>query len=73
MFEGFLEVGVRHGNHGDTSPNGYPSTRVPGPKNPAGFGSDPDPVTGRVRGNPPGTQVRHERVAPLILITASIS
>ena len=41
--------------------------------NPAGFGSDPDPVTGRVRVNPPGTQVRHERVAPLIWITASIS
>ena len=46
MFEGFLEIIVRHADHGDTLLNGYPGTRVPGPKNPAGFGSDPDPVAG---------------------------
>ena len=47
--------------------NVYPGTRVLGPKNPAGFGSDPDPVAGKpVRVNPPGTRVVNERVAPLL-------
>ena len=55
VFEGFLEIIVRHADHGDTLLNGYPGTRVPGPKNPAGFGSDPDPVVGSTRpGKPAG-------------------
>ena len=49
MFEGFLEVIVRHADYGDTMLNGYRGTRVPGPKNQAGFGSDPDPVAGSTR------------------------
>ena len=55
MFEGFLEVIARHADHGDNSLNGYPGTRIPGPKNPAGFGSDPDPVAVSTRpGKPAG-------------------
>ena len=55
-----MEVILRQADHGDTLLNGYPgtrsgrvpgylSTRAPGPKNPAGFGTDPDPVIGRTR------------------------
>ena len=50
VFEGFLEVIVRHADHGDTLLTGYPVTRwrlVP------------------IRLNPPGTWVVNERVAPL--------
>ena len=55
VFEGFLEVTVSHADHGDTLLNGYLGTRVPGPKNPAGFRSDPDPVAGSTRpGKPAG-------------------
>ena len=52
VFEGFLEVIVRHADHGDVA------NRVPNPKNPAGFGSDPDPVAGSTLPdkNPPGTR-----------------
>ena len=57
MFEVFLEVIIRHAEHWDTLLNGYPGTWVPGPKNPAGVGSDPDPdpVAGSTRpGKPTG-------------------
>ena len=47
MFERFLEVVVRHADHGDTFQPGYP--RVPCPKNPAGFRSDTDTVAGSTR------------------------
>ena len=56
MFEGFLEVIVRHADHGDTFLNAYPGTRISGPKNPADFGSDTDPVTGTTR---PGKPARY--------------
>ena len=49
-FEGFLEVIVRHAHQGDTLLNGYSGTRT---ENPAGFGSDQDPVTGRARPDKP--------------------
>ena len=39
MFEGFLEVVVRHADHGDTLLNGYSGT--PPEKPGGGFGSDP--------------------------------
>ena len=63
VFEGLLEVIVRHADYGKTLLNGYPGTRLgrvlgypdPRPENPAGFGSAPDPVTGRIRpGKPAG-------------------
>ena len=69
VFEGFLEVVVRHADHGDTFHGdtlitGYPGTR---PANPVGFGSHPDAEAGSepTRVNPPGTLVVNERVAPL--------
>ena len=49
MFVGFLKVIVRHADHGDTLLAGYPGTPVSAPKNPAGFGSDPDPVADSTR------------------------
>ena len=55
VFGGFLEVIAKHADHGDTLLNGYPGTRAPGAKNPADFGSDPDPVEGSTRpGKPAG-------------------
>ena len=64
VFEGFLEVVVGHGDHGDTLlVYGYPfgtGTRVPEypgirPEKTAGFVSDPDPVMGRtLPGKPAG-------------------
>ena len=47
---------VRHADHGDTFLNAYPGTRISGPKNPADFGSDTDPVTGTTR---PGKPARY--------------
>ena len=49
VIEEFAEVIVRHADHGDTLLTRYPGTRVPGTRNPAGFGSDPDPVAGITR------------------------
>ena len=54
VFEGFLEVIVRHADHGDTLMNGYPRTRVkqvpgyPGtrPEKPGGFWVGPGPGGG---------------------------
>lgn len=43
MCEGFVEV---LSSMLTTGTRFQPGTRVPGPKNPAGFGSDPEPVTG---------------------------
>ena len=52
---------VRHVDHGDTLLKGYRGTREPGPKNPAGFGSDPDPVAGSTRPGKPAEYPGSER------------
>ena len=43
VFEGFLEVIVRHADHGDTLVKGYPGTQ---PEKPGGFWVGPGPGGG---------------------------
>ena len=50
MFDGFLEVIVRHADHGDTLLNGYPGSR---PEKPGGFWVGPGPGSGITRPGKP--------------------
>ena len=60
VFEGFLEVIVRHADHGDTLLTGYPSGKTRRVLTRTRWRVVP------VRVKPPGTRVVNERVAPLL-------